>query len=227
MPNAAQTRVALIELGEHPEWRQFLTFSAVHRANELNRLRELLDIQVANDVASGPPKVAPQPANRSDSRLLGHAPNLGWTRAVAYYTSYLAIWRLGVPNIQVFWATIYDNIFFLALSPARFLGSPLVSARPAFVRTAAGLLFLLLGVVGVVRQARTRGWNVVHYAFPFYLVVIALWNYSDRGNRFFLPFLFLVIAAVWTEVRRIIVALSGSALQKGHSWLEKVCATFF
>ncbi|MFZ1183050.1 MAG: hypothetical protein WAO14_06655, partial [Pseudolabrys sp.] len=67
MPNAARTRVALIELGEHPEWRQFLTFSAVHRANELNRLRELLDIQVANDVASGPPKVAPQPANRSDS----------------------------------------------------------------------------------------------------------------------------------------------------------------
>ncbi|MGA6937547.1 MAG: hypothetical protein WB041_19495 [Pseudolabrys sp.] len=66
-PNAAQTRVALIELGEHPEWRQFLTLSAVHRANELNRLRELLDIQVANDVASGPPKVAPQAANRSDS----------------------------------------------------------------------------------------------------------------------------------------------------------------
>ena len=67
MPNAARTRVALIELGEHPEWRQFLTLSAVHRANELNRLRELLDIQVANDVASGPPKVAPQPANLSDS----------------------------------------------------------------------------------------------------------------------------------------------------------------
>ncbi|MGA9203777.1 MAG: hypothetical protein WBZ67_25240, partial [Pseudolabrys sp.] len=67
MPNAAQTRVALIELGEHPEWRQFLTLSAVHRANELNRLRELLDIQVANDVASGPPKVAPQLANLSDS----------------------------------------------------------------------------------------------------------------------------------------------------------------
>jgi hypothetical protein len=67
MPNAAQTRVALIELGEHPEWRQFLTLSAVHRANELNRLRELLDIQVANDVASGPPKVAPPLANLSDS----------------------------------------------------------------------------------------------------------------------------------------------------------------
>ncbi|MGB8127388.1 MAG: hypothetical protein WCF50_27365, partial [Pseudolabrys sp.] len=67
MPNAAQTRVALIELGEQPEWRQFLTLSAVQRANELNRLRELPDIQGANDVATGTPKVAPQPANRSDS----------------------------------------------------------------------------------------------------------------------------------------------------------------
>ena len=44
MPNAARTRVALIELGEHPEWRQFLSLGAVHRANELNRLRELLDV---------------------------------------------------------------------------------------------------------------------------------------------------------------------------------------
>ena len=67
MPNAARTRVALIELGERPEWRQFLTLSAVQRANELNRLRELLDIQGTNDVATGTPKVAPQPANRSDS----------------------------------------------------------------------------------------------------------------------------------------------------------------
>ena len=65
MPNAARTRVALIELGEHPEWRQFLTLSAVHRANELNRLRELLD--VTNDVAPAGPKVDPEPANLSDS----------------------------------------------------------------------------------------------------------------------------------------------------------------
>lgn len=65
MPNAARTRVALIELGEHPEWRQFLSLGAVHRANELNRLRELLD--VTNDVAPAGPHVASEPANLSDS----------------------------------------------------------------------------------------------------------------------------------------------------------------
>src|SRR5262245_32688386 len=60
--NVAQTRYAVIELGEHPEWRQFLILSVDRRANELNKLREMLDIRGANDVASDTPMVAAQPA---------------------------------------------------------------------------------------------------------------------------------------------------------------------
>src|SRR5262245_15304993 len=55
VPNVALTRFAVIELGEHPEWRQFLVLSADQRANELNKLREMLD-------ASDTPMVAAQPA---------------------------------------------------------------------------------------------------------------------------------------------------------------------
>src|SRR5215475_14596941 len=62
IPNVAQTRFAVIELGEHPEWRQFLILSADRRANVLNKLREMLDIKGANDVASDTPMVAAQPA---------------------------------------------------------------------------------------------------------------------------------------------------------------------
>src|SRR5262245_5079478 len=62
IPNVARTRFAVIELGEHPEWRQFLVLSADRRANELNKLREMLDIKGANDVASDTPMVAAQPA---------------------------------------------------------------------------------------------------------------------------------------------------------------------
>src|SRR5215471_16270426 len=69
MPNVPQARFAVIELGEHPEWRQFLALSADQRANELTGLRELLDIKGANDVASAIPKGVTQPTNRSDSDL--------------------------------------------------------------------------------------------------------------------------------------------------------------
>src|SRR5215471_20511415 len=62
MPNVPQARFAVVELGEHPEWRQFLILSADRRANELNKLREMLDIRGANDVASDTPMVAAQPA---------------------------------------------------------------------------------------------------------------------------------------------------------------------
>src|SRR5262245_23232664 len=68
VPNVARTRFAVIELGEHPEWRQFLVLSADRRVNELNRLREILAIR-ANDIASDTPIVAAQPASRNNSDL--------------------------------------------------------------------------------------------------------------------------------------------------------------
>src|SRR5215471_16022379 len=62
MPNVARTRFAVIELGEHPEWRQFIVLSADQRTNDLNKLGEMLDIKGANDVASDTLMVAAQPA---------------------------------------------------------------------------------------------------------------------------------------------------------------------
>jgi hypothetical protein len=63
VPNVALTRVAMIELGEQPESRQF---RAIRRTNELNRLRELLDTQGTDDSALAAPTIALL-ANRSDS----------------------------------------------------------------------------------------------------------------------------------------------------------------
>jgi hypothetical protein len=44
MPNVTPVRSAILELGEPPEWRQFVILSALkRRADELKRLRELPD----------------------------------------------------------------------------------------------------------------------------------------------------------------------------------------
>lgn len=67
MPNVAPARGAMIERGEHPEWRQFLILAAIQRADELSRLRELPETPARTDSAPAAPKVAGLPTDRSDS----------------------------------------------------------------------------------------------------------------------------------------------------------------
>jgi hypothetical protein len=67
MPNMAPVRGAMIERGEHPEWRQFLILAAIQRADELSRLRELPDTPTRSEPPPAAPKVAGLPTDRSDA----------------------------------------------------------------------------------------------------------------------------------------------------------------
>jgi hypothetical protein len=66
-PHMAPVRGAMIERGQHPEWRQFLIRAAIQRADELARLRELPDTPTRTEAAPAAPKVADLPTDRSDS----------------------------------------------------------------------------------------------------------------------------------------------------------------
>lgn len=67
MPKAAPVRSTFIELGERPEWRQFIIFSAIQRrADELHRLRELPDTPARTDDAPIATEIAGLAVHGSD-----------------------------------------------------------------------------------------------------------------------------------------------------------------
>ena len=60
--NGASVRSGIIELGERPEWRQSIIESAIQRrADELSKLRELLDTPIHTDAAPTDSKIAGLP----------------------------------------------------------------------------------------------------------------------------------------------------------------------
>lgn len=66
-PAVMAARGALLQIGNHPEWRHFLILAATRRADELKRLRELPDTPVRAESVQAAPRVAGLPAERSDA----------------------------------------------------------------------------------------------------------------------------------------------------------------
>jgi hypothetical protein len=66
-PAFISARGALMQIGEHPEWRQFIIQAALRRADELAHLRELADDPVAEAVQVPEVKIAVLPVDRIDA----------------------------------------------------------------------------------------------------------------------------------------------------------------
>jgi hypothetical protein len=138
----------------------------------------------------------------------------GWINAWAYYTSYYSIWKVGVPSPHIFGSIISNNLGLLIIGPADLFLSPLLVAESGFVKTFAALLFFTFVLSGIARQAKISGWKPVHYVLPFYAALIVFWNYPDAGNRFLLPFAFLLVAGAWIELRNIFFLLRAKLFSK-------------
>jgi len=149
----------------------------------------------------------------------------GWTRTYAYYTNYSAFWRLSVPTSQIFWSMLRNNFVTLLQTPSDFLLYPLFS-RSDPIGIAVVTVIAAVTISGIRRQAIRNGWLPIHSAFLCYLPLILLWNYPDSTHRFLLPFLPLLIAGFWTEIKHIFQMVR-RALRSGKSTGDKIVAGAF
>jgi hypothetical protein len=151
------------------------------------------------------------------------ATSLGWVRAWAYYTSYIAMWKLSVPNVHIFWAMVLNNLELVAQGPADLFLSPLLVSDTMLGR-ALVLLVSALTFAGIVRQAADRGLRAFHYMLPFFVVMILFWNYSDAGNRFLLSFYFAFVGGLWVGIRHITGLLRSTLFNRTSPASEKILA---
>jgi hypothetical protein len=127
---------------------------------------------------------------------------LGFVHTWIYYTSYEAFWKLSVLQGHVLWGMLKGNAVLALLSPAAFFLAPLF-ARDNVAGTSVMLLVTLAICAGIVRQAQGDKWRPIHFAFPFYVGLTLIWNYSNTG-RFLFLFLPLFAAGLWVEVKHFL-----------------------
>ncbi len=148
------------------------------------------------------------------------ASSLGWVHTWTYYTSYLNVWKEGVPTAAIFFTMLKNNVLVLLGAPAAYFLSPLVQPQTVF-KTAAVIAVSAAALAGIFRQALQNRFRPIHFVLPFYACLIALWNYP-AATRFLIPFLPLLAAGIWLE-GKYLLGLLRVAITSGTD-SEKVIA---
>jgi 4-amino-4-deoxy-L-arabinose transferase-like glycosyltransferase len=147
-----------------------------------------------------------------------------WRMTWLYYTSYAGFWRADVLSHGVFWQTVASNLRSILLQPgAYFLKGTFI--RPAVLALALLIALAAVAIRGVVRLAGFAGWLPIHWALGFSVLPVLAWDYAIM-DRFLIPFLPLLCAAIWVEVRQI-VSLVRQAPGPGDRAGQRIAAGFF
>ena len=125
-----------------------------------------------------------------------------WRMTWLYYTSYEGFWRADILSHGVLWQTVASNLRSILVQPGMYF------VKGSFIRPAVLALVLLIAlsataIRGVVRLVDFAGCKPIHFALGFSILPILIWNYAV-ADRFLIPFLPLLCAAIWIEVRRIV-----------------------
>ena len=149
------------------------------------------------------------------------ASGLGWTHTWTYYTNYVNVWKEGVPTTTVFFAILKNNALLLLNTPATYFIYPSLRFGAIVHRTVI-VSFTVLVFAGVLREAFRRGLRPFHFVFPFYALLILVWNYG-LAERFLIPFLPIFAVGIWLEMKHIL-RMVGTTLGTRRPVSEKVVA---
>jgi hypothetical protein len=147
-----------------------------------------------------------------------------WRMTWLYYTSYTGFWQADVLSHGVFWQTVGSNLRSVLVQPGMYF------VKAAYVHPAVLALVMLLAVTaiairGVFRLADLAGWQPIHFALGFSLLPMLLWDYSI-ADRFMIPFLPMIGAAIWAEIRHIVSQVRHTPGSKSSRSERTVAAGF-
>jgi 4-amino-4-deoxy-L-arabinose transferase-like glycosyltransferase len=147
-----------------------------------------------------------------------------WKMTWLYYTSYTGFWRADVLSHGVFWQLAGSNLRSVLVQPGMYF------VKATYVHPAVLALVLLLAVTaiaicGILRLADLARWQPIHFALGFSLLPMLLWDYSI-ADRFMIPFLPLIAAAIWTEIRQIVSQVRHTPGSKSSKSERAVAAGF-
>ncbi len=125
----------------------------------------------------------------------------GWTGVWMYDTSYVGVWRVGIPDFHIFLKMLVNNFDVLLRTPSHYLlaDSPLTSGE---LGIAAWAVVTTMIIAAFVRQVRRHGWSPIYCVLVLYAGMAVLWAYNSL-YRFFLPFLPIFVAAYWSELKHV------------------------
>jgi hypothetical protein len=138
--------------------------------------------------------------HRAVSPALGGSNPLepGWNQVLAYYTNYFDYaWRMGVPTIWAFLSMVKLNFLLLISSPGYTVAGPATKWVSAFTAVLSVPIIL-----GISRQRQYPYWGPIFYVLSCYCAVLLIWP-CQQPERFLLPFLPLLFAGLWLEMRRL------------------------
>ncbi len=146
-----------------------------------------------------------------------------WRMTWLYYTSYAGFWRADVLTHGVFWQTVRNNIMSALLQPASYF----INATHIRAPVLALVLLVSLSAIlfrGGTRLATSAERQPIYFALGFYLIPILVWDYAAM-DRFFLPFLPLIVAGIWREAQHVASQVRGAPRGKGRN--ERATAVCF